>query len=73
LPKLFWQRSEQGKMTEMSKGILAGTTIDKKYNEKVDNVAQNVANYIKSTQAGHYQYGFGYLFAQVLTHLDLFI
>ena len=52
-------------MSDISKGIRAGTALSNLKDDKIKNVADNVANYLKMPEAGHYRYGIGYLFAHV--------
>ena len=66
LPRLFWLKQEEGRMTAISDGVRVGSVgrCDDD-NEKIRNVGNNVANYIMLDQAGHFLYGFNYLLAQV--------
>ena len=52
-------------MNTVAKEVLIGTIPDEKYNEKIENVAKQVAKYINMSQAGHRNYGLGYVFSQV--------
>ena len=63
LPKILWEYFEKGKMDEMSKGVLVGHSMDKKYQETLDTVGQNVIKYIENP-VGHKSYGWGYIAAQ---------
>ena len=68
LPKLCWDRLEEGKMKSISEGVVIGsnTLKSEKWLENRENVAKNITNYINSPHAGHKRYGFGYLLAQVV-------
>ena len=65
LPRLFWLKAEEGKMSKISDGIRAGTALSNLKDDKVKNVADNVANYLNMREAGHKRYGLGYIFAHV--------
>ena len=67
LPKLCWDRLEEGKMKSISEGVVIGsnTLKSEKWLENREKVAKNITNYINSPHAGHKRYGFGYLLAQV--------
>ena len=59
-------KQEEGKITTISEGVRAGTVVKcDNSDEKIQNVAKNVANYIALEQAGHFKYGVCYIFAQV--------
>ena len=59
-------------MTTIVKEVMMGTIMGKDYNKKVDNVAKNVSQYINMKQAGHRNYGYGYVLAQVLSIHSIF-
>ena len=65
MPKLAWDRFEEGKMSAIAKDILTGTITSDDYEKKRTTVAKNTAIYIQEENAGHRRYGYGYLFAQV--------
>ena len=65
IPKIVWGQLEEGKMTSISKEILAGTIASEDYDKKVKTVARNVSDYINMPSAGHLRYGLGYFFCQV--------
>ena len=65
MPKLAWDRFEEGKMNAIAKDILTGTITSDDYEKKRTTVAKNTAIYIQEENAGHRRYGYGYLFAQV--------
>ena len=53
-------------MTTISDGVRAGTVVKcDNSDEKIQNVAKNVANYIGLEEAGHFKYGVCYILAQV--------
>ena len=63
-------KQEEGKITTISEGVRAGTVVKcDNSDEKIQNVAKNVANYIALEQAGHFKYGVCYIFAQVRAKL----
>lgn len=66
LPRLFWTKHEESRITSISDGVRVGTVVKcDDSDQKLSNVAKNVANYIKLDQAGHFQYGMFYVLAQV--------
>ena len=66
MPKIFWEYIEDGKMKEITKGILVGTVQNKDYEKKVKEVGQSVKKYVNMKNAGHASYGWGFLGAQVM-------
>lgn len=46
--------------------VKGGSAITNKNNEKIKEVSKNIVTYLKMEQAGHYMYGMGYLFCQVI-------
>ena len=58
----MWEAFEEGKMSSISEGVRLGAMSSQ---EKVRNLANNVANYINMKEAGHLSYGLGYVTAQV--------
>ncbi len=74
LPRLFWTKHEESRITSISDGVRVGTVVKcDDSDQKLSNVAKNVANYIKLDQAGHFQYGMFYVLAQVNILLHNFI
>ena len=66
LPRLFWLKQEEGRITSISDGVRVGSVVRcDDADEKIRNVARNVANYVRLDQAGHFQYGLFYMVAQV--------
>jgi len=47
-------------------GVKSGSAITNKNNEKIKEVSKNIVKYLKMEEAGHYMYGLGYLFCQVI-------
>ena len=47
-------------------GVKGGSGITNKNNEKIKEVSKNIVKYLKMEEAGHYMYGMGYLFCQVI-------
>ena len=47
-------------------GVKGGSAITNKNNEKIKEVSKNIVKYLKMEEAGHYMYGMGYLFCQVI-------
>ena len=47
-------------------GVRGGAAITNKNHEKIKEVSKNIVQYLKMDEAGHYMYGVGYLFCQVI-------
>ena len=47
-------------------GVRGGAAITNKNHEKIKEASKNVVKYLKMREAGHYMYGIGYLFCQVI-------
>ncbi len=65
MPRLFWTKFEEGKMSSVSDGVRLGTNSAATHKEKTRNVATNLANYIRLDEAGHVAYGTAYITAKV--------
>ena len=66
MPRLIWLHLEEGKLSAMIGGVKGGSGITNKNNEKIKEVSKNIVKYLKMEEAGHYMYGMGYLFCQVI-------
>lgn len=53
-------------MNNVAKEVLIGTIPNENYNKNVNDVATKVSKYINMSQAGHRNYGLGYVFSQAL-------
>ena len=47
-------------------GVRGGAAITNKNHEKIKEVSKNIVQYLNMKEAGHYLYGVGYLFCQVI-------
>ena len=47
-------------------GVRGGAAITNKNHEKIKEVSKNIVKYLDMKEAGHYMYGMGYLFCQVI-------
>ena len=58
---------EEGKLDAMLEGVTSGSPWSNKTNkEKVTGAAKKVVQYINMKEGGHYMYGVGFMFCQVL-------
>ena len=59
---------EEGKLNAMLEGVTSGSPWSNKTNkEKVSGVAKKVVQYLNMKKGGHYMYGMGFMFCQVLS------
>ena len=47
-------------------GVRGGAAITNKNHDKIKEVSKNIVQYLNMKEAGHYLYGVGYLFCQVI-------
>ena len=47
-------------------GVKGGSAITNKDHDKIKEVSKNIVKYLDMKEAGHYMYGMGYLFCQVI-------
>ena len=68
-PRLFWVHQEEGKLTNMIKGVLkANKKIEMDEDakkEKENECVKNVIDYLHMREGGHWQYGVCYVLSQV--------
>ena len=57
IPKLIWDKFEDGKMKSITDGVTSSGASD----EKIEAIGESIKKYINSENAGHMRYGFGYL------------
>ena len=57
---------EEGKLSEMLSGVTSRAVLNQSDKGKVDEAAKKVVSYINMTQGGHYMYGMGFMFCQVI-------
>ena len=66
MPRLAWKVLEEGKLTAILEGVKKATVVRKDGMEEVTRKASaNVVEYLKMSDAGHVQYGWGFLGSQV--------
>ena len=57
---------EEGKLSEMLSGVTSRAVLNQSDKQKVDEAAKKVVSYINMKQGGHYMYGMGFIFCQVI-------
>ena len=57
IPKLIWDKFEDGKMKSITEGVTSSGASD----DKIEAIGESIKTYINSENAGHMRYGFGYL------------
>lgn len=68
-PRLIWMSLEEGKLNAILGGVNSGAVLNHSDKEKTDEAAKKVVHYINMKEGGHYMYGMGFLFCQVLLTL----
>ena len=57
---------EEGKLSEMLSGVTSRAVLNQSDKGKVEEAAKKVVNYINNDKGGHYMYGMGFIFCQVV-------